>query len=719
MNIQSSSQTGAWNGRQRNRGPGPVGAVGNLAFNTEQGGTTRDTSIQARQSNRCAGILLYDQTPSAALNQRSLQETLSLVGTGPETRAFAMQDQLRVSSGSGLHARAQPELGQLRQGLVQARHAQDKLAAARALSELNVLVDRHRQAYGPLPEQMAEEVRKLVNDGVNLFRDAERNPQGPLNVISLKRLDDFTFVCLRQASSLHALGLELDLRAVSAVAHGRVAALNWQTVENMMDVLRTLSEEAVNVPMLIRQLRGVSGLELQRIQHLTDLGQFAGGGLDPAARRDMAKRTCELAINELFQDSRQAPIVHDAMRHLFLLVDLEGLFGKVAAGLESVLVQEDYRQGGAEIMTLLVTTRYLLTGMIDEMDQRLTGLLSGRGSWAADVGLYMDLIVRMVPGPAAAILLNEMNEQWTEMPYEVFAERLSARYKELESRASLSPDASAQSSVLYHALREQYGVAYDPLSVQAIVIATDSARAKMVPGLKMLPWTGPRVPLTVTLPVDGAEQEFSVDRSFYEDAFGRGNIALSVRGTGADGQAIRFTWPAHLLERERLHVMGEALVAFVRVARSAVEPLTRLMDIGKMKAVLKDALQKMGEESPFQLADRTIVQPEGDGYLMLDAVRNEDGSFRLAVTFRIYDIHDVKGVRPDGTGVTVYMNPRSANWAEVRFILHASPDAQWIDVVGLPQFRHRFDVKDIVEDPLRRRASPVVQGGAGARKEGA
>lgn len=714
MNIQVPNQTGAFGGRQQNRVAGSVGA--NLQFNTAPGGATRNTLNQTLQSIRYAGMLLYSLATPADEDQRVLRKALSLIDTGSEIQALTMLDRLRASLSGVIHARAQPELRRLQARLAQAADAQGRLVAARVLYDLNALVDRSRQAYGPLPEAMAEDVRALVNGSLRVLRDVQSNPAGPLNVFSLERLDDFSLVYLRRASSLHFLGLELDRQAASAVAHARVAALRWQAVENMMAVFRTLSEDVVDIPVLIPQLRHLSGLELQRIQQLRDLGEFAGDGSGLDERRAMAQRTSELAMEELFRSSRQALIARKAIRHMKLLLDMEGIFGKVATGLERVLDQQNYQSGGAEIMRQVVMTQYLLTGMINQMNQRLSGLLSGRGSSDTAISQYVELIKEMIPSTAAATLLNEMNEHPLNVPYEEFVEALNARYTELESQASLDPDASARLGAICRALREQYGVAYEPAQNAVAVTVTDSARATMVPRLKMLPFTGSHVPRTYTLTIGGIDREFAMARAFYEDAIERGNIRLSVRGIGVDGQAIRFVWPGRLLEWERPHAMGEALAALFQVARSSTEPLTRLMDPGRIAAILRDSLQEMDRGSPFRLDDGTVVQPEGDDLLILDVAQNEDGSFRLAATLRIIRILSVKGVRADGAAVIVNMNPHALNWAEVHFTLHVAPDARRVRVIGLPQFRHYFDVNDIAPDPTRLHAGPAVRGRMGARR---
>lgn len=677
MNIQPPRQAGALEGRLSDSALDSAGLVGNLQFNAEQRGTMRgsghgglpsaygsstnmdfsvnhvspqacarrDILIQARGNLYRVGNLLYSLAAPPTRDLSLFQEALKSINNGLEIQGIIMLGRLHAALRREIHARAQPELEQLQERLAQAVRARERLAASKALYDLNALVDRNQQAYGPLPDEMAEYVRILVESSLNLFRDAENNPKGPLNVASLIKLDDSTFVYLRQASSLHCLGLKLDLKAASAVAHGRIGVLSWRAVEGMMNVLRTLAEEAVDGPALIWRLRELSGLELKRIQQLMELGEFARGGAGPDERRAMAERTCELAMNELSRTPRQVPIVHNAMRHMRLLIDLESTFGRIASELRERVVQEEHGSDNTEIVKQLVMTQYLLTGVINEMNRRLSGLLAGTGPSGVDIGVYVDLISRMIPTPAVVPLLKEMDERLQGVPYEEFVETLNARYRELEGQAILDPAARLQASTFYRALRSQYGVAYDPAARKATMSVTESICAKMVPGLETLLFKSSRVIRAFTLPVDGADKAFTMGAAFHEEALERGNIVLSVRGSDEDGQPIHFTWPTHVSEQGLPRVMGEALDALARVARSAAEPLTCLMDLGAITRTVEDILQDLDMDSPFSLDDGTVVMPRGDDnrFAIFDVVRNEDSSFRFATTFRIFGIRTLRG----------------------------------------------------------------------------
>lgn len=470
MTILPSSQTGAHGGRQQNWASSPVRAVGNLQFNTGQGGTARgggpgvrprtdglsanmmfsahpafpQTSLRrvirdlARQDISRTGMLLYGlETPSGP-DQHLLQETLRLLDQGSEIQAFVMLDHLRASLAGTIRAQSLPELRELQAWMAQAVNAQDRLGASKALCILDTVVNRSRGGYGPLPKEMAEDVRMLASSSLDLFRDAEQNPEGPLNAASLRGLDDFTFACLRRASHLHSLGLELDLEAADDAAHARVGVLSWQAVEHVMSVLRTLAGDAVDMPTLIRQMRDLSGLEWQRVQRLTVLGQFAGGAPGPEQRRAMVKRTCELAVEELSRTPSQVLTLHNAIVHMDQLAELEGIFGRIASRLETLLVQQGYTRRRVETMQQIVTTRDLLAGIAGEMAQQLSDLLSGQGSSDVDIDLYVELVSRMALNPAAGI----------------------------------------QSSSFYSALREHYGVAYDPLADDVALLMIEPARGQ-------------------------------------------------------------------------------------------------------------------------------------------------------------------------------------------------------------------------------------------------
>lgn len=723
MNIQTTSQTGAQSGQPPNPSSDSAGAGGNQQFNAELGGATRGSgpgglprtggsstslefsaiaaSAQAQAQRDALGQARDNSDRGGGLARGDPAAPSGNVRNPQEQQAAILQEQLHAFRARGIHIRALPALRQLQARLAQAMHELDRRAASKALYHLSILVETSRKAHGRLPESLLEDVRMLVDGCLSMFRDALSNPQGRLSIVSLLRLDDFTLAYLRRATNLHSLGLKLDLGAASAAAQIRVEALSRQVVVHMADLIRMLAAEEVNLLELMRQLRDLSGMELQRFQQLKDLGEFVGGGLSPSERRAMAQDMCKLALMELSRTTDQIPIMHNAMRHMKLLLGLEGLFGKLALGLWNILEPGGFRGGGRDIIKLVAVTRYLLAGMFSEMDEQLSDMVTAKMPPGADIILYDDLVNRLNPSPAVTSLLNEMTAQRPDVSVNESVEMFMVRYRALmNQQANLDPVERARSIALHRALREQYGVVYDSTSGTVAMVVTDSARATMLPALVALALTCPHLTRTFTLPVNGEDKVFTVGQAFHQAAL-EGGIRLSVRGVDEQGRPVRYTCPAEVSEQDRPVAMGAALDALARIAPLAAAPLTRLMDFWEISRAVREGLQRMGWESPFRLDDGTVVLPEGEGWLALDVAQHEDGSFHLATTLGIDGIRGFKGVRPGGAAVIVNMNPNTASRVEVHFTMRVSQNGQSIDTVGLPQFRHCFDVKDMVADPTR------------------
>ncbi|MGE8548319.1 MAG: hypothetical protein ACN6OC_12850 [Alcaligenes sp.] len=142
----------------------------------------------------------------------------------PSHRAEIMMDRISQSVYGEIHARAKPELQQLKGKLDKAVRDNDLPAASGVLLELNALVDRNLQAYRKFPDETADDVCDLIGIGMNLFRDAASNPVHPLNAASLKKLPDGVLLNLRRVPHLHVLGLDLDRQALNEAGLARVRA---------------------------------------------------------------------------------------------------------------------------------------------------------------------------------------------------------------------------------------------------------------------------------------------------------------------------------------------------------------------------------------------------------------------------------------------------------------------------------------------------------------
>lgn len=589
-----------------------------------------------------------------APNEGRVKRQQTFTAAPPETKKDPKERQFLLSTlnrlreslerevQSQVQSQVQPELQSLKDRLAHALQDKNRVAASKALYDLSRLVEKSELSYGSLPKDLAEDVRKLVNNSLSLFRVAWNNPDGPLSDASLSMLDDISLDYLRKASIiLHPFGLMLDRQAAHAVGLERVEAFNQRIVQGMMDAFRTLSEETLSLPVLMRQLRDLSGMEVRRLQQLAELGQFVDG-LSADDRLVMAQETCEQAMNQLLRDG-QASIVHAAMQHIELLKSLGDKFGSVSFALGPVVCQKDYNDGGMEATRLVNTTFHLLSGMSSAMHSRLSDLIGA------------DYLPMEKPSPSV----------------------------------ELSPAFYAAT------MREQYGVAYNPATHEVTVLLTDSLRAKLIPELDVVPAARSPGMQSIVLLVNGEETEFTFNNQFQAEGLDRHNIRLSIRGAGADGQPIRYTWPTQAPYEEHSDIVEEASDAFVRVALSATDPLTRLMDYEFMAASVMKGLREMGVDSPFKLDDGTVVHPGGDGLLEFDVKQNEDGSFDVATTVAFSNINGATGMRPDSTDVTVTMNQDSTSWAEIQFALHVPSDARQIKVTGLPQFRYHFDVMEV------------------------
>ncbi|WP_454005914.1 hypothetical protein [Alcaligenes sp. Marseille-Q7550] len=89
--------------------------------------------------------------------------------------------------------------------------AGDRFAVTDALYRLSRVVEDAYQTWGALPQSELERVQRLVESSVDLLRDRQNNPVGPLNRHSLNKLDDGRRRNLGAAAVvLGSFGLELE-----------------------------------------------------------------------------------------------------------------------------------------------------------------------------------------------------------------------------------------------------------------------------------------------------------------------------------------------------------------------------------------------------------------------------------------------------------------------------------------------------------------------------
>lgn len=575
------------------------------------------------------------------------QQALAQVGAEAESKqALAMLESLRAAVGSEMQARAAWEGIAARVDL--ARSSGDRDLAYQALCDTDALLAETEQAYGWVSKDMAEYARNVVGHARETLRDVKNNPNGPLNDASLRRLDPASLEGLRRSARLHALGLQLE--ASADAAQRRVLALGWQTVQGMNDVFQAMSGDPVDMAMYMQKLRELSRVEALRLQELNALRLDGSGSekLEDLARlaveelrRGLTPVQRQTLLSNMLQLKRQEEEFARAGQAVGDIVDY-ALVEQPALG-ESISV-DDYKVGGRQISMQLDTTRRLLSSMFDALDEAFR--LQGAG------------------GPSSS---------------------------SMSSGAGTLPDA------FYYALQTQYEVAYDPQKKEAAVLTTDSARACLAPGLVKTPDPSAHIREEVTLPVGGAQKTFAVSRQFIADTVTRPSATFSVRGTGADGQLLSFTWPnyAGMDGETRKRLVGEAMDVLDQVAGPALEALTRMLN-QQIYAGLLESVPKLGLDGPFRLEDGSVCTGPGGGQeLHYDVVRDADGEFTIEFRARISPVNSGSTMSADGTEKYAMFNGE-VSWVEAGFTLRASADGLQFNMVGLPQFRHHLEVVGFV-----------------------
>lgn len=549
-----------------------------------------------------------------------------LVQNGRIRQGEALLDRLGGALDGEIQARIERTHPDVTGALRTAVASGDPKAITRALFDLNQQVYDLQGIHGRLPSGTSEALRAQMALAMDALRDPETNPEGPLTRDSLARLNDFDLGLLRRSGELRAFGLRLDLDGARVEGLSRVQGLTDQVVHGMTGLLHALSEEDVDMPALVRQLRDLSDLELQRTWQLGNLGHY-GHLADVDSRKAMIGEAFRAALDGLRQ-SGQDEAAERALGRLNLLLSLEGAFGGAAFGLNEVISEGGFVQGASEAVRRISTTQHMLDGITSTIHR---------------------------------ILTEESGEPVIE-PVDL-------------------PDA-------FHAsLVEQYGVRFDPERFSTTLVLRDDVLARLAPHLEAPIDPGIHPTRTVTLPVRGTDTEFSVGSSFFKDGIERPSISLSVRGARMDGGMARSTWPGEVSGDTRDQAMGEALDALFKVAGPAAEPLTRLMN-QQLGAGILQGLQDMGKDSPFRLEDGSVVLPVGAGNFHFDVDKLDDGSFRVVGKMTI-PIQDAVGFDERGNAVPVSMDPE-VSWAQVQVTLTVSPDGLRFRMSEPPQFRHHF-----------------------------
>lgn len=562
---------------------------------------------------------------------------------------FSMLVHLRAALEREICARLHPSMLRLELALMSAVSLGKRLVASRVLLDMNALLDRIQRTYRALPEEMVYSVSKQLQDSFSLFRNKRLNREGALNADSLRELDDITLVNLRRATQLHPLGLTLDFEAIKQIVVERMEPLRQRFNAGARGVFWALSKDPMDMPLLMRRLQDLSDVELDYIRQLEDLGHFDDGGPALVDRRGLVRDMCERAVGELF---REAPafMEQDAMKHMELLRGLASKYSATASKLEGIIVQGDFEEGGRMTKEQLDAACYLVNDMGEALHQRL-----------------------MV------------------MAQESHPDAIGGLHKHVSTPKKAESSARVPPGTFYPGLRELYGVAYGLTANEIALLATDKARARMVPELEaLLPVVVP-VALEAALPANESDQGLTVRERLRAQEIEDAGILFSVRGSGSGEQPIRFMWPGSSVLENRRHTLESALDALVEVAGPQAEALMHLMRHEDTHAAVARGLKHMGMDSPFRLRDGTVVHVAGAGPVVFDVAKIESGDFLVRSTVRFSDLTAVPARQPDGMDAVITMNPWTS-WAEVRYVLHVSADVQEARVIGLPQFRHHFEL---------------------------
>ena len=500
---------------------------------------------------------------------------------------------------------------------------------ARALFGLNQPVQELTDRYGVLPSGTTAGLRAQTAQGMDALRDVESNPEGPLSRPSLARLDDLSLGLLRRCSELRPFGLKLDGPGARAEGLARVQALSQRVEQGMGDLVHALSHDPLDMAGVVRQLRDLSELELQRAQRLGDLGHYSHmAGVDD--RKDMIRTAFQSVLNQL-EEQDQGDVARRVLDRMNVLLSLEGAFGGAAHGLSDAIADPDFVRGATEAVKRLSTTHHMLEGITSVIDERLTEENGGVDPQVKEIDLPDEFL---------------------------------------------------------RALQEQYGVRYDPDTVTSSLPLTDLQWSRFTPYLEAPIDPGIHPTRSIVLPVGDTEQTFPVSVAFFKDGIERPSVSLSVRGSGPEGGMVRTNWPEGAGLDTRDQAMGEALDALFKVAGPAAEPLTRMMNQQLGGGILK-GLMDLGQDSPFKLDDGTVVMPSGTGRFHFDIDKRLDGDFRVVGTMTI-PIEQAITLDQKGLAVPGAPMDPALSWVQVQVTLNVSPDGLQFRMSEQPQCRHHF-----------------------------
>ncbi len=495
-------------------GPALEAELGKLADHAALfGGDLLDAHTQNLSDKSLGALYLLLQGPKADTARQALAQIKDM-NAEQVKRSETMLERLRETVDKAAQIRVEQRLTTGMTAFNAAVAEGNRIAIGDNLIGLATLVSTLRENFGAeLPESGKAILQASMSATMEVLRDKEKNPDGPLNRDSLRQLDDNTLGTVRRSGAvLRNYGLSCSKPDALAETEFRLRDLDRNAIGSVVDVLNTLALDEVPPHTLVSQLRELCDLEFQRTQLFAQLGNY-GERVDIDGRRKSMLALMENAIGQLREQGRD-DVANRAANRLDLLQGLSEQYSLAIFGM-AVMGGGEYGKGMEELIKPIKTMEAVLSGLSEAL------LPEGK------------------------------------------------TYKDIEV-AHLSPEYE-------QALTGQFGVRFDPETRESTLDLTDAMRARMAPFMDMapVPRGAPQTVTLPVRGVDtefSVSQEFYVD-AIQRPSISLSVHGASVE----DSTPVRSTWPRDLPDDGYDASMGEALDALRRVGGDSTEALTRLM----------------------------------------------------------------------------------------------------------------------------------------------
>ncbi|QEI08277.1 hypothetical protein FXN63_22410 [Pigmentiphaga aceris] len=498
----------------------------------------------------------------------------------------------------------------------------DRGAITLKLQELAGAVDQLRlfgTAMGhPIADTTQAALRDIVSRALAPLR-ADSNSTGPLSEASLAGLTKHEFGNLRQArGELGAYGLGFDRPGVTAQLAARTLDSTTRAEQAATQLLHTLADPRTSAADVVRQVRQLSSETAATLTTLTTLGEEIGAD-------DIGRVAASVVGNALTAFRAEAG---------------EG----AAAQLATILERYDEHIGPlSEALPMMRNAAASLVREEGDPDSdaiRQTLGVLGTGSFLMQA-LRQDI--------------EAASPQADRVPYE-FGIRDVALSPEMQS-----------------AVAGEFGLRLDAGVETADATLSVTQRAALDSLLTETPTS--KLPVILTVPVNGVPTDFSVSRSFELDAFQRHGVSFTVSGRGPDGQLVQASsLRPGIPAQDRPAAMGESLHALQQVAGEALTPLTEYMH-QQLSAGLLMGLVGMETDSPIRLPSGETFEPGGQGTMNFDIERLPEGRLMATVTVAYNNLSSGFTLGADGERSGVMLDPGKSR-VEAQFSINISDDGR-------------------------------------------